>query len=318
MAASQGLTAVNEPFPIFRLSSSYLLYDIAVITHVRHKHNICGVLIGSLPQLPQQNLFLGVPLHLMLEEARLLVEKGAAYIVDDRAAHRDGMKAVSLEKKSDYRKQLKEEGLRAARDAAKKQDAKKEAALKKLGRSEFRIDRSASVETKDVDGSSTDGTLNANDEDGSPFAPESPSDSASHTAASIDNRLEPYSITPTTSYPPLVSSHSDQKHTLPDVPASYPLFRHLNEAGYFLSPGLRFGCQYMAYPGDPLRFHSHFLTVGVDWDDELDLLDIVGGGRLGTGVKKGFLLGGLEENRDSDDAGGKGKVRTFCIEWGGM
>jgi len=50
-----------------------------------------------------------------------------------------------------------------------------------------------------------------------------------------------------------------------------------------MTPGLRFGCHYTVYPGDPLRFHSHFLATGADWDEEFDLLDIVGGGRLVLG-----------------------------------
>jgi len=88
-----------------------------------------------------------------------------------------------------------------------------------------------------------------------------------------------------------------------------------------MSPGLRFGCQYCVYPGDPLRFHSHFLAVGAEWDEEMDLLTLVGGGRLGTGVKKGFLLGGVERRVDESEEGemrdGEG-VRCFCVEWGGM
>jgi len=97
----------------------------------------------------------------------------------------------------------------------------------------------------------------------------------------------------------------------------------------------------MVYPGDPLRFHSHFLAVGFGWDEEIELLSLVGGGRLGTGVKKGFLVGGkvekgeVEVNGEKDveavvegveqgkgkgeGAGeGTGEVRCFCIEWGGM
>ena len=95
-----------------------------------------------------------------------------------------------------------------------------------------------------------------------------------------------------------------------------------------MAPGLRFGCQYMAYPGDPLRFHSHFLCNGMDWDQEFDLQDLVGGGRLGTGVKKGYLIGGqVKAGSAVADVNGqsapqseeeKDIVRTFCIEWGGM
>lgn len=77
----------------------------------------------------------------------------------------------------------------------------------------------------------------------------------------------------------------------------------------------------MAYPGDPLRFHSHFLCVGKQWDEEFDLMDLIGGGRLGTGVKKGFLIGGVEETLEEEERGSvedSDDVRTFCVEWGGM
>ena len=47
--------------------------DIAVI---RTEYRVCGTLLGTLPHLSQQNVFLGVPLVLQPEEAVLLVEKG--------------------------------------------------------------------------------------------------------------------------------------------------------------------------------------------------------------------------------------------------
>ena len=47
--------------------------DIAVI---RTEYRACGTLLGTLPHLSQQNVFLGVPLILQPEEAVLLVDKG--------------------------------------------------------------------------------------------------------------------------------------------------------------------------------------------------------------------------------------------------
>lgn len=101
--------------------------------------------------------------------------------------------------------------------------------------------------------------------------------------------------------------------SLAPVPSktSYPLYKHLHANSYFLSPGLRFGCQFMAYPGDPLRFHSHFVVTGMGWDEEIEMRDIVGGGRLGTGVKKAWMIGGEDKDKP-------GTVRTFCVEWGGF
>jgi len=133
---------------------------------------------------------------------------------------------------------------------------------------------------------------------------DSPVKVLSHTATSNS-----YRVTPATSRLLLPTPLSTPKSTVDDLPSSYPLYRHLHDKGFFMTPGLRFGCQYTVYPGDPLRFHSHFLAVGTQWDEEIDLMDIVGGGRLGTGVKKGFLLGGASPT---------GNVRTFSVEWAVM
>jgi tRNA-splicing endonuclease subunit Sen34 len=120
-------------------------------------------------------------------------------------------------------------------------------------------------------------------------------------------------ITPTTSTPPLPTPPKDESRPLPVVPKSYPLFRFLHSRGYFFMPGLRFGCNYSVYPGDPLRYHSHFLATGLGWDEKFDLLDIVGGGRLGTGTKKAYMVGGENPKAPKED-----NVRAFSVEWASM
>lgn len=147
---------------------------------------------------------------------------------------------------------------------------------------------------------------------------------SSTTTTTLTPTAHHHHITPTTtsalllpspSTPPIVPA----SQTLPSItPSAYALYKHLHAHAYFLSPGLRFGCQYMAYPGDPLRFHSHFLCRGYGWEEEIELLDLVGGGRLGTGVKKGFLIGGLDDGGKGEEGKEEGEMRTFCIEWGGM
>ena len=46
---------------------------------LREKHRIIGTLVGCLPRCPTQNNHLGMPLELMPEEARLLLDKGKPY-----------------------------------------------------------------------------------------------------------------------------------------------------------------------------------------------------------------------------------------------
>jgi len=93
----------GAPCPLCVASGlSYLaLLDASVL---RSQHRICGTLAGTLPQAGQQNLFLGMPLLLLPEEVVLLLEQGMkapikwchmhltwstelAYLVDDSGSH---------------------------------------------------------------------------------------------------------------------------------------------------------------------------------------------------------------------------------------
>ena len=339
MAAPAATMSIPEPFPIFKLAHRYLLYDANTVSYIRKEYNICGVLIGGLPQAPQQNVFLGLPLELMPEEARLLVQKGVAYVHDDVKSHKRAFLATGLssDERKAYQAALRKQGLSAAREASKRTDDRKKEALKqRLGTENWNdvpenMLKPAPERTRKDIGPNGDVQSRLSDENenemlfASPMNsfPPPPGRSRGSSVASSAGP-EPYAITPTTSCPPLQTSpRSPDEHTpLSETLQSYPLFKHLHKEGYFMAPGLRFGCQYVAYPGDPLRFHSHFLCNGMDWDQEFDLLDLVGGGRLGTGVKKGFLIGGRKEIKEgvSNSSGDKadGGVRAFCIEWGGM
>ena len=128
-------TAPTLPFPVFQVSlkvERYLLYDIDIITWLRKNHNILGVLIGTLPQIPSQNVFLGLPLELQPEEARLLVENGLAYIVNDLEWHMQGLASKDAEQKEAIRAVLREEGARLARDVESNKKSRTQKALKKI------------------------------------------------------------------------------------------------------------------------------------------------------------------------------------------
>ena len=311
------------PIPIFQVSKDverYILYDIDAITWLRQAHHVLGVLIGTLPQIPQQNVFLGLPLELQPEEARLLVENDVAYIVNDREWHLKGLGSMTEEQVKTYQANMKDETLAVARESEKNRQKRTKKGLEKI-----REKNDAAGEMVLVDDSPPNLGSDAPGE--SLFAETiTPTDPTSKSKKEISS----WAISPTTSYPPLSKAAESNDPKPPSVePASYALFKHLHDRGYFITPGIRFGCQFSVYPGDPLRFHSHFLSMSYDWDEEIDLLDLVGGGRLGTGVKKGWLIGGLEEKAESGSPAsvpreaevGQGKearVRTFCIEWGGM
>ena len=324
MTSAEGLQAPDLPFPVFQISQKtkrYLLYDVETITWLRRIHNFLGVLIGSLPQSPQQNVFLGLPLELQPEEARLLVEKGLAFIVDDLQNHESNLRSPPAQL-AEYKINVRKEGLAAAKAVEKQKHQRTQEALQRLNIRQSTLDSAKN-------GDDPSNRKSEGEEAESLFDAPHKFD---RLPASTD--IVPYPSTPTTSYPPLSPPSPNASSPLPEVnSSSYALFKHLHHTGYFLSPGLRFGCQFLVYPGDPLRFHSHFLATSAGWDEELDLLDIVGGGRLGTGVKKGWLIGGVEEKDNGGERsnlafpGDQNRtcrkdthcaVRTFCIEWGGM
>jgi len=61
----------------------------------------------------------------------------------------------------------------------------------------------------------------------------------------------------------------------------YTVFKDLWERGYYLSTAAKFGGDYLAYPGDPHRFHSHHVVIVVPWEEVLSPLEVVSLGRLG-------------------------------------
>ncbi len=305
-------TTPDLPIPISMIGGRHFLFSIDAVTYLRREHHICGVLIGCIPHVPQQNVFLGLPLELMPEEARLLVEKGLAYVVDDTRAHQDSIADPSMQGRRRYLQKLRSKGQEAATIQA---GAKVRARSKYISRIQPQGTKDPSVKDTNKDGKDATKTAESTSED-SLFSPASVSEPASSN--SLSNTT--FGVTPATSaslYTPSPSSPLSESE-FPTVPDSYPLFKHLHSKGYFASPGLRFGCQYLVYPGDPLRFHSHFLASHVGWDEELDLMDLVGGGRLGTVVKKGYLIGGLQTKKQEVKDEVQEAVRTFTIEWAGM
>ena len=299
---------------------------------------MCGCLIGTLPQVPQQNVFLGLPLELMVEEAALLVEKGVAYIVDDTAAHKTGREAMLEQDRLRYLAQRGEELKTLAVENQREAFARKVAALEKKGRMDLisRVGTPSSPRGKQNENEATPAPpiLEESNTDPEPLPAESenpedtlfsqpPPQPSTENAPSQDLTFHStpttshptYHLPPPTTYPPTTPAHIAPQPS----PTRFPTYRHLHSKGYFLSPGLRFGAQYMAYPGDPLRFHSHFVVNGLGWDEEISVMDIVGGGRLGTGVKKAWMVGGRDPSWKEGGNGGDGDgVRVFSVEWGGF
>lgn len=298
MAASE---APSFPVRIARIAGRYLVFDGEAAAALRRQVNTNGVLVGTAPQQPTQNIFLGLPVELRPEEAEALVRKGAAYVVDGAAAHRDTLQS--------YRDPAKR---RAYIESLRRQKEIAQAAL-----AERSAQRAADVADKLKRGKNQKGAAAAAAAAATSAATDSPAQ-ADGASSSSSLQVKTIGVTPTSSTG-LVPASAHRRADAPSLDEAAPLCRHLLDHGYHMTPGLRFGAQYSVYPGDPLRFHAHFMASQYGWDEPIPILDIVAGGRLATAVKKAFLLGG-EQPADDDDEGNESKphVRTFCLEWAAM
>lgn len=136
-------------------------------------------------------------------------------------------------------------------------------------------------------------------------------------------------LRPPATFPVLISGPSDptvipwyqpQEIVIPTFPCpSFPypsdsisitkmaVFMDLRNRGYWLSSGIKFGGDYVAYPGDPLRFHSHFIVSVIT--TSISMADLVAWGRLATGVKKSQLIAGASDTKETV---------FFTVNWGGF
>ena len=303
------------PFPISLINGRYLIFDVRAVSYLRREHKVCGYNIGTLPQSPSQNVFLGLPTLIMAEEAQLLIDLGVAYLLDDARAHDKAVYERNQARKADFVSKLQRQADEVEKIRNQEQAMAKRRALSRKS--------NVSKSNTNPEEAGQPSSLLDFDDSSEPANPGSSNHDTPVKLLTSPASSSTYHVTPTTSRLLLnpteqnLTTSSPQSQRIPNLPPSYPLFRHLHNKGYFMTPGLRFGCQYAAYPGDPLRFHSHFLAVGFGWEEEIDLMEIVGGGRLGTGVKKGFLLGGEEPHKSGEDEGER-NVRTFSVEWAVM
>ncbi|KAG2147128.1 tRNA-intron endonuclease catalytic domain-like protein [Suillus cothurnatus] len=291
--------------PILLRVSNFKAYvwDVDDINILRSHHHICGILTGTLPHLSSQNIFLGLPLQLMPEEAVLLVENGIAVLVDDPSAHHAPSQSALKATNS-----LTEE--KGSIEASNPDRAMSENAKRKRKEREERRARSKANITSSVPAEHSP----------SPH-PTSENPSQTVIGETPDNDI----VMPSGSYTVNIpASSSKLEWYAPHSNASLTIAR---ETGIWLYPstlqerarcgdttwegGLNLVAEYLVYPGDPLRYHSHFIASVIEAPDAaLRPMEIVAHGRLGTGTKKAHLL--CEWNDETR------VVSYLSVEWAGF
>ncbi|KAI0668541.1 hypothetical protein C8Q78DRAFT_1081400 [Trametes maxima] len=297
------------------------VWDVEDIATLRAQHHICGVLTGTLPHLSQQNVFLGVPLVLLPEEVVLLVEKQLAVLIDDPNAHQpaasEALARWNAERESSAKRQMAaSEAERSSEKAAKLSTS--EAAVQK--RKEREAKRAAAARAKALaEGLPIDHILASvpsptPNTEGRPATP-------ARSAVPVFNVVIPASSSEIDWYNPDAHAYSLLEAaravglwsypTTPYERAKCRVFQDLWEKGNFMGGGIKFGGDFLVYPGDPLRYHSHFVATVIESPTaRLTPMEIVAHGRLGTATKKSHLFCEWDEVKQ--------EVTYYSVEWAGF
>lgn len=324
------------PVRISKVTDRYLIFDIDDVMYLRRNHNICSPFVGTMPQAQQQNAFLSLPIELMAEEAKVLVEKKVAYVVDDSVFHPSRLASVDEPSRNAYLQTIRRDGIAADTAAREMSEFKRAQALHIKSKGKKGKPNSNKSSSSDQSGPDASVVTPRATEELSLFADDTPDPAPAPAPKRVPDTpiSKEWPITPTTSGALLTPPPEENTSSLIAAPRGYPLYAHLQDKGYYMMPGLRFGCDYNVYPGDPLRFHSHFQATHYAWDEKINLLDLVSGGRLGTNVKKSYLIGGQVPSEEPNGKAQEGtddrestvettssvvpQVRAFSIEWAAM
>ncbi|KAJ1948442.1 tRNA-splicing endonuclease subunit [Linderina macrospora] len=77
------------------------------------------------------------------------------------------------------------------------------------------------------------------------------------------------------------------------------LYQHFRGLGYFVTRAMKFGGDFLLYPGEPMRYHSPFVATLVGYEEKIRPKELVALGRLGTNVRKTRLLCAWDADREA-------------------
>ena len=265
---------------VYRFRDCSLVFGANATDEIRTRYRIVGNLVGCLPQATRQTVFSGLPLALLAEEVELLISKGAASVIEMPvemivAAMTEGIKRTfENHEEESYLGQVKEhrEGRKKEIESrmncgavARKRRRTKTANVKIHQKDAGSIIRDAVAKIKDI----------------------------SRERALLQSFMEsPFATLP------LSHTWTPSQRGSPRLQQCRKLaFFDLWHRGFFLTDGAKFGADFLAYPGDPIRYHAQNVVVCFESHEELERMrkkvsesDLLGHSRLGTAVNKTVLF----------------------------
>uniref|UniRef100_A0A8D0B667 tRNA-splicing endonuclease subunit Sen34 n=1 Tax=Salvator merianae TaxID=96440 RepID=A0A8D0B667_SALMN len=266
------------------------------VRRMREEHRIVGMLVGALVRKPRQNVRLGLPLQLLPEEARLLVEKGLAVLVKSPPPQPLGngtdQDPSTLKQVAAYQKGLEQSYQEQVRIAAEQRKAilstlAEHIAQGRAKKQQQKEERVLHSKPADLESSFV--------------LPQESMMIQLPTERITSCQEEEVDLhVPSQDWP----YAGQREHEI-----RYCIFRNLWERGYYITSGSKFGGDFLVYPGDPMRFHAHYIALCLSKDAPLSLCDVISAGRLGTNVKKTVLLCSADQ---------EGTAVYTSLQWSGL
>ncbi|MCJ8733149.1 hypothetical protein PDJAM_G00219770 [Pangasius djambal] len=291
---TDGEKSENHTVNINFCGSTPLLWRAADIRKCREDVGVIGTLVGSLARQPRQNVRLGRPLEILQEEARLLVETG---------------KATAVRHKEMF--ETEESRLKAAElyQARLEQSYEEQCALA-LENKKAVLQRVISEKQNDKKGN-----------EGAEQAVRERLESLEKSFSFPRSAMAVQLCTARAGF-----SHCPEEHAF--LAADWPMprdkrsetrfrvYKDLRRKGFYLTAAGKFGGDYLVYPGDPLRFHAHFIALCLPMDEKLPLCDVLAIARLGSNVKKTVLLCSPQDTSESGEE--IEEVVYSSLQWSGI
>jgi tRNA-splicing endonuclease subunit Sen34 len=293
-------------------NSKVLVFDPNCICELQEKERVCGHLVGSLANNSRQNQYYGSPLLLTIEEAKLLIEQANeinlyqdtdqlfARTPDTKIAYDNYLETFFTDQNKKYKdKRL----IELAPLKSKIIEGKRKSLQNKIKNLDSQSQSTETINKLNEE-------LKALDENDTILEKEI------KNISKADMLTEIFLLTPsffkTTGYKPklkneqffTVTSHLNYK---------YVIFKALWSKGWYLTPGAKFGGDYLVYDGHPSTYHSKYILLCMTETElrNVKLRQIIHFGRMSTGVKKTFLLACVDENSSTKTD----EIIFICIDW---
>ncbi|XP_002123488.2 tRNA-splicing endonuclease subunit Sen34-like [Ciona intestinalis] len=286
-----------------------LIWDQSVVSFIRKKHRMVGSNVGCLTTKPRQNAQFGLPLQLTNIEAKYLLEHCNACLLDSSVLPA----SIDLEKEAENsNKKLQEqyEIQTILKQNLKLDEIKNMKGMIKNGKISKQKQRKMIIKEKGLN--KQDGTITETNSvevfDEKQFK---------QFAESELKKVERYGQEQTwikmehkSKFSSLMQQIDQTKIKLTEEESKlYQIFCDMHNQGYFLTDGVKFGGNFLVYPGDPGLYHSTYILLHIPYEQEISSTEFATFGRLASSVKKTLLLASIDKEN---------KVVYSSMSWSGI